>query len=83
MALRLKEAMIADLRLEDVSSDAISADTRLFDKEEGLGLDSLDAVELVTTVEKEFGVSIPNADEAQRAFGTFGSLVAYIADHMA
>ena len=37
IALRLQEAMIADLRLEDVSSDAISADTRLFDKEEGLG----------------------------------------------
>ena len=39
-------------------------------------MDSLDALELVTSVEKAFGVSIPNADEAQRAFGTLGSLVA-------
>ena len=77
---RLKRAMIKDLRLEGFCIDDLSPVMPLFGQE-GLKLDSLDAVELVTTVEREFGVTIPNADEAHKAFATLGSLVDYIEAH--
>ncbi len=81
--MRLKKAMIEDLRLEDLTPENLDPSMPLFAKERGLRLDSLDAVELVTTVEKEFGVTIPNADEAHVAFATLGSLADYIAEHLA
>ncbi|MBQ7609063.1 MAG: acyl carrier protein [Desulfovibrionaceae bacterium] len=72
--------MISGLRLEDVTPEMIQGDTVLFGRDEGLRLDSLDAVELVTIIKSEFGVSIEDADEARRAFTTLSTLVAYIAE---
>ena len=74
---RLKVAVIDGLRLEDVTPDTIDAFAPMFG-DDGLQLDSLDAVELVTIVEKEFGVAIEDADEAKRAFTTIHGLASYI-----
>ncbi len=57
----------------EVSADSISADTNIVDD---LGADSLDVVELIMSVEDEFGVQISDEDAAQLA--TVGKIVEYI-----
>ena len=73
---RLKEVLISDLNLEDMTPDQIQDDSPLFGQ--GLGLDSLDAVELVVVVKKHFGVEIKDMQEARSAFQTVGTLAALI-----
>lgn len=72
----LKELLISELSLEDIEPSDIQDDEPLFG--EGLGLDSLDAVELVVLVEKHFGVAIKNMDEGRVAFQSINSLAAFI-----
>lgn len=74
---RLKRAMLDELYLEDVTEEDLADDARLFD-EEGVGLDSLDAVELVVLLEKHFGTKVASADEVSEAFATLSSLADFI-----
>jgi len=78
--LKLKETLIRELNLEDLTPDDLQDDTVLFS--EGLELDSLDAVELVVIIQREFGVDIPDIEEGKKAFVNFGSLAAYVKDRM-
>ena len=48
---------------------------------EGLGLDSIDALELVVSLEKRFGVSIPNSDVAKNALATVTTIAEYVEAH--
>ncbi len=73
---KLKEILVRDLNLEDITADDITDDMPLFG--EGLGLDSLDAVELVVVIQKNFGVDIPNMEEGQKAFENINTLATYI-----
>jgi acyl carrier protein len=73
----LKEKIIAGLGLEDIDVSEIEDDMPLFG-EEGLGLDSVDAIELTLIIEKEFGVKIKDMDESQNIFATSETLVNYI-----
>ena len=73
----LKEKIIAGLGLEDISVDEIEDDMPLFG-DDGLGLDSVDAIELTLIIEKEFGVKIVNMDETKNVFETSNTLVKYI-----
>ena len=73
----LKKAIIDGLNLEDVTPDDITDDEPLFGQE-GLALDSLDAVELVVIVHRTFGVEISNMDEGREAFASLGALAKYI-----
>ena len=68
----LRVAIIKGLKLEDVEPADISPDTILFGK--GLGLDSLDAVELSVILEKRYGVSFRDAEAARQAFASLNSL---------
>jgi len=72
---KLKEAIIEHLNLE-MEPTEIADDEPLFD--EGLGLDSLDAVELVVVIEKHFGVKIQNMEEGMEAFQSINALEAFI-----
>lgn len=72
----LKQAIVADLNLEDISSDEIEDDEPLFG--EGLGLDSLDAVELVVLLQKHFGIEVKDMEEGRQAFVSIDALAAFI-----
>ena len=73
---KLKEILVKDLNLEELTPGDIDENAPLFG--EGLGLDSLDAVELVVVVQKRFGIDIQNMDEAKTAFQSIRSLASYI-----
>ena len=73
---RLKKMIIEELRLPDLTPDDIEDDAPLFG--EGIGLDSLDAVELVVLVQKQFGVQIADMDEGRAAFQSINTLAAFI-----
>jgi acyl carrier protein len=76
----LKIILIEELNLEDLTSEEIEDDAPLFG--EGLGLDSLDAVELVVLLEKHFGVEVKNLDEGREAFRSVNTLVAFIEERL-
>ncbi len=71
----IKELLVRDLRLQTTAEEIGDTDP-LFG--EGLGLDSLDAVELVVQVNKHFGVQIKDMNEGQKAFTSVQTLADYI-----
>jgi acyl carrier protein len=73
----LKAKIIEGLNLEDIKTDEIEDDMALFG-DDGLGLDSVDAIELTLVIEKEFGVKITNMAEAEEIFANATSLTNYI-----
>jgi acyl carrier protein len=73
---KLKKILVEDLNLEDISPGDIDENAPLFG--EGLGLDSLDAVELIVIVQKRFGIEIHNLDEGKVAFQSVHALASYI-----
>jgi len=78
----LKEKIIAGLGLEDMEPDEIGDDMALFG-DDGLGLDSVDAIEITLILEKEFGVKVTNMDENKNIFETPNTLVNYINEQKA
>jgi acyl carrier protein len=72
----LRRMIIESLKLEDLDPAEIQEDDPLFG--EGLGLDSLDALELVVAIEKLFGVIIENEDQGKKAFVSLRALARYI-----
>jgi acyl carrier protein len=73
---KLKQVLVEELNLEDITPDEIEDDEALFG--EGLGLDSLDAVELVVVVQKHFGVEIKDMEEGRPALQSINTLAAFI-----
>lgn len=72
----IKEMMVENLMLK-VSKEEIADDLPLFGPA-GLGLDSIDALELVVSLEKRFGVTVPNSETAKQALATVNSLHDYV-----
>ncbi len=75
----LKELIVTALALEDVTADEIDSGEPLFG--DGLGLDSIDALELVVSLEKKFGVTVPNSDVAKNALATVDTIADYVEAH--
>jgi len=71
----VKELLTTGLRLELAPSD-IPDDSPIFG--DGLGLDSIDALELVVLVEEKFHVSIPDEEVGRQAFASVSALVQFI-----
>jgi acyl carrier protein len=76
----VKELLATGLRL-DLAPVDIPDDAPIFG--EGLGLDSIDALELVVLVEERFSVSIPDEEIGRRAFASVNALVEFIAGERA
>ena len=72
----IKAMMVESLMLK-VTAEDVRDDLPLFSPE-GLGLDSIDALELVVGLEKQFGVSIPNSEAARQALATVNSIHDYV-----
>lgn len=75
----VKKMIIVSLRIEGMSPNDIETDAPLFG--EGLGLDSIDALQLVVSMEKEFGVVVPDAATGTKVFQSVRSMAEYIAEH--
>ena len=73
---QLKELMVKELNLEGKTPADIDDAAPLFGA--GLGLDSLDALQLAMSVEERFGVRIPEGDEARPIFASVDALVTHI-----
>ncbi|MBL4594309.1 MAG: acyl carrier protein [Flavobacteriales bacterium] len=73
---KLKEQIIDRLNLEDVNVTDFSDDMPLFGG--GLGLDSIDALELIVLLENDYGIELANPEEGKEIFDTINSLADYI-----
>lgn len=72
----LKAKIIESLKLQDVTPDQIVDDAPLFG--EGLGLDSIDALELVVMLEKHYGIVIKDIEEGRPAFRSVRALADFV-----
>jgi len=72
----VKEKLILGLSLEDISPDDIDDNDALFN--EGLGLDSVDAIELVVILDNEYGIKFENMDKLKNIFASVKTLTEYI-----
>ena len=75
----LKVLIVEDLSLEDVTPEELDDDAQLFG--EGLGLDSLDAVELVVLLQRHFGIQIKDLEAGRKIFENLDTLAVYISEH--
>lgn len=73
---RLKVMIVEGLKLEDTRAEDIDDAAPIF--VEGLGLDSIDALELVVLIEDNFRVTIPDEDAGKRAFASVDALADFI-----
>jgi acyl carrier protein len=74
---RLKALIVETLKLDDLRPEDIPEDEPLFGSPR-FGLDSIDALELVLKIEKEFGVKIGSSEESRQALGSISTLAAFI-----
>jgi acyl carrier protein len=73
---QLKTLIIESLNLQGMTPDMIADETPLFG--EGMGLDSVDALELAVAIEKRFGIRIEDEAAAREAFASIASLSAFV-----
>ena len=76
---QLKNQIIDDLNLEDMTADDIDAQAPLFG--EGLGLDSIDALELIVLLEREYGIKLSNPAEGKAIFKSVASIAEYVSQN--
>ncbi len=77
----LKKLIIETLKLEEITPEDIADDGRLFG--DGLGLDSIDALELVVALEKTYGVVIQDSEVGERVFRSVNTLAAFVREQQA
>ena len=73
---KLKEQIIEELSLEDLTVDEFPDDEPLFG--EGLGLDSIDALSLVVVLDREYGVQIENPEQGKEILYSVKTIAEYI-----
>jgi acyl carrier protein len=75
----LKEQIVAQLNLQDIKPEDIGDDQPLF--VEGLGLDSIDALELIVLLQQQYHIKLSNAEDGPRVFKTVRTMAEYIMAH--
>ena len=73
---KIKEKLIEHLNLEDFNQDNFKDDTPLFG--EGLGLDSIDALEIIVILDRDFNIKISNPEEGAKIFQSVNTIAEYI-----
>ena len=79
LILDLKNQIIEVLNLEDVKPEDIDENAPLFG--EGLGLDSIDALELIVLMEKNYGIKLQDPNQGKEIFKSVAVMADYIAKH--
>jgi len=74
---RVKAMIVQCARLK-IQPSEMKDDALLFDKEKGLGLDSIDVLEIVVNIEKTFGVQIPDRETGEKVLQTVNSIVEHL-----
>ena len=74
---QLKEQIIDVLNLEEMTPDDIDDQASLFG-EDGIGLDSIDALELIVLLEKEYGISLANPSEGKAIFKNVATIADFV-----
>lgn len=75
----LKEKIIEQLNLEDVAIEEIKDSDPLFG--EGLGLDSIDALELIVMLDKDYGIKLADPKQGKSIFESIDTMAGYIKEH--
>ncbi|MBR6819708.1 MAG: acyl carrier protein [Bacteroidaceae bacterium] len=76
LELELKQEIIKVLNLEDMTPDDIETDAPLFG--EGLGLDSIDVLEIIVLLEKKYGIKLANPAEGKGIFRSIATIADYV-----
>lgn len=76
---QLKSQIVAQLNLKDVKPEEIGTDAQLFGR--GLGLDSIDALELIVLLEEKYGIVIGQSEDGPKIFYSVATIAQYIIDH--
>ena len=79
LILEVKKEIIEALNLEDMTPEDLEDDAPLFGK--GLGLDSIDALELIVLLDKNYGIKLKNPAEAKGIFASVKTIAEYVAQH--
>ncbi|ADX68264.1 MULTISPECIES: phosphopantetheine-binding protein [Weeksella] len=79
LILELKNKIVEVLNLEDVNIEDIQANEPLFG--DGLGLDSIDALELIVLMDKDYGIKIADPKQGKTIFESIESMAQYITDN--
>ena len=79
LIIELKKRLIDVLNLEEMQPEDIDADCPLFG--EGLGLDSIDALELIVLMEKNYGIKLANPAEGKAIFKSIRTIAEYVSEH--
>ncbi|MFC2176243.1 phosphopantetheine-binding protein [Bacteroidota bacterium] len=74
---KLKSQIIETLNLEDVAPEDLNPDDALFG-DEGLGLDSIDALELIVLMNKEYNLQVADPEEGKNIFQSLRTMATYI-----
>lgn len=79
LKLELKEKIIENLNLEDMETSEIEDNDPLFG--DGLGLDSIDALELIVMLDKDYGIKIADPKKGKEIFESIEVMAKYIAEN--
>lgn len=79
LILELKQEIIEVLNLEDVLPEEIDKDAPLFG--DGLGLDSIDALELIVLMEKNYGIKLQDPAKGKEIFRSVSVMAEYVAEN--
>ena len=77
----LKKSVVSHLKLQDVKPEEIENDAPLFGA--GLGLDSIDALELIVLLQQDYGVKIKNAEEGKSVFQSIRTMADFVTKNRA
>jgi len=79
----IKQLLIQTLVLEDIQVEDIQDDILLFDPKEGLGIDSVDALELVVALQKKYAVRIDDQNQGRFIIKSVSTIADFIASQLA
>ncbi|MBR1505204.1 MAG: acyl carrier protein [Prevotella sp.] len=79
LILELKQKIIEALNLEEMTPEEIDSDVALFG--DGLGLDSIDALELIVLLEKNYGIKLANPADGKAIFKSVRTIAEYVSQH--